>query len=85
MLGPVMLASGEKNHDLKKYIDIATEYLTKWLEAHALSEATASAVATFLIEDIICQHGIPRNSYWTKKNFSQTNWLIIFAANSIPI
>ncbi|CAG8737441.1 18704_t:CDS:2, partial [Gigaspora margarita] len=64
-------------------------YLTKWLEACVLSEATASAVATFLIKDIICCHAssksnicillpnTPRLTVWssglTELSFAQKN------------
>ena len=36
------------------------DYLTKWPEARAVSEATADATAQFLYEQIICQHGCPQ-------------------------
>ncbi|CAG8490201.1 34330_t:CDS:2, partial [Gigaspora margarita] len=44
------------------------------LEAHALSEATASAVATFLIEDIICQHGSPKKLLSDQENHFANKW-----------
>ena len=44
----------------KKYIVVAMDYLTKWPEARALSEATAEKVAEFIYEQIICQHGCPQ-------------------------
>ena len=44
----------------KKYIIVAMDYLTKWPEARAVSEATADVTAQFLYEQIICQHGCPQ-------------------------
>src|SRR5215211_2026588 len=44
----------------KKYIIVAMDYLTKWPEARAVSEATAESTAQFLYEQIICQHGCPQ-------------------------
>src|SRR5919109_4402181 len=43
-----------------KYIVVATDYLTKWPEAKALTEATALQVANFIYDDIICRHGCPQ-------------------------
>jgi len=37
----------------KKYIVVAMDYLTKWPEARAISEATAEKVAEFIYEQII--------------------------------
>ena len=34
-------------------------YLTKWLEAKPLTNATAEAVAQFIYDEIICRHGAP--------------------------
>jgi len=39
---------------------VATEYLTKWVKARALPEATAENVAGFLFEEIICRIGPPK-------------------------
>ena len=38
------------------------DYLTKWPEAQAVSNANAEATANFLYETIICQHGDARFS-----------------------
>ncbi|GBB91669.1 hypothetical protein RclHR1_19010003 [Rhizophagus clarus] len=43
-----------------KYIVVATEYLNKWPEARALSNAKATSVVSFFYEDIICRHGCPK-------------------------
>ena len=43
-----------------KYIVVATDYLTKWPEARALTNAKAASVVPFFYEDIICRHGCPK-------------------------
>ena len=43
-----------------RQVIVATDYLTKWVEARALPDKTASSVAGFLYEDIICRHGAPK-------------------------
>jgi hypothetical protein len=43
-----------------RYIIVATEYLTKWPEARAISDTKASTVAKFIYEEIICRHGAPK-------------------------
>src|SRR5260364_173548 len=42
-----------------RYIVVATDYMTKWPEARAISRANAQEVAKFIYEDIICRHGCP--------------------------
>ena len=42
-----------------KYIIVAIDYLTKWPEARAFPTATAENTATFIYENIICQHECP--------------------------
>ena len=43
-----------------KYIIVATDYLTRWPEARATTDATAATAATFLTDCIFTQHGAPR-------------------------
>src|SRR6266545_5250186 len=43
-----------------KYIVVAIDYFTKYLEAKALVNANARNIANFLYEDIICRHGCLR-------------------------
>ena len=40
-----------------RYIIVAMDYLTKWPEARAISNATAEETEKFIHEDIICRHG----------------------------
>ena len=43
----------------KRYIVVAVDHFTKWVEARALEEADAQSIVQFLYEDIICRHGVP--------------------------
>ena len=43
-----------------KYILVITEYLTRWCEAIALSDATANSVTQALLQRVIFPHGWPR-------------------------
>ena len=42
-----------------RYIVVAVDHFTKWVEARALEEADAQSITLFLYEEIICRHGIP--------------------------
>ena len=44
-----------------KYILVATEYVTKWPMAKPVPRATAQEVATFIKDDIVSQHGVPKS------------------------
>jgi hypothetical protein len=43
-----------------KYMVVAIEYLTKWVEVRALDRATAENVANSIHEEIICRFGAPK-------------------------
>ena len=47
---------------LKGYIPVCTDYVTKWVEAKALSFATENVVASFHFEDIFTCFGVPREN-----------------------
>jgi len=40
-----------------RYIIVAVEYLSKWQEAKAVSEANALSISNFLYQNIICRFG----------------------------
>jgi len=40
-----------------QYIIVTVEYLSKWQEAKAVSEANALSIANFLYQNIICRFG----------------------------
>ena len=42
-----------------RYIIVAIDYLTKWVEARATIDDTAQMTARFLYEEVICRHGCP--------------------------
>ena len=54
-IGPINLASAQK----KKYIILATDYATKWMEARSTRKNNALAAALFLFEDIMMRFGYP--------------------------
>ncbi|RWR98362.1 hypothetical protein B4U79_19258, partial [Dinothrombium tinctorium] len=43
-----------------KYIIVGTEYLTRFAIVRALPDSTAALIASFVVENIICQFGSPR-------------------------
>jgi hypothetical protein len=55
LVGPLPITN-QKNH----YIIVATDYLTRWPEAQAVSDASAATLAQFIFTEIICRHGIPK-------------------------
>ncbi len=54
-----------------KYIVLATDYATGWVEGRALSKKSAYNIAQFLLSEIFCRHGPPteiRSDLGTKYN-----------------
>ncbi|KAE8222681.1 hypothetical protein CF326_g8332 [Tilletia indica] len=43
----------------KRYLVVARDDLSGWVEAQALRQKTARAVARFLVEDVFTRHGLP--------------------------
>jgi hypothetical protein len=43
----------------KRYIVLAIDFFTKWIEAEAIEEADAQTVVKFIHSKIVCQHGVP--------------------------
>ena len=43
----------------KRYIVVAVDHFTKWIEAKALETADAQSITHFLYQDVICRHGVP--------------------------
>ena len=55
ILGPFPVASGQR-----KYIIVAIDYFTKWIEAKPLAKITTKQVTQFFWENVMCIYGIPR-------------------------
>ncbi|XP_074351630.1 uncharacterized protein LOC141690755 [Apium graveolens] len=44
----------------EKFIVVAIDYFTKWIEAKALAKITTKQITQFFWENVICRYGIPR-------------------------
>jgi len=44
----------------KYYIPVCTNYVTKWVEARALSKSTEQIVMDFMFEEFFVRYGLPR-------------------------
>ncbi|GJW19947.1 reverse transcriptase domain-containing protein [Tanacetum coccineum] len=55
ILGPLPQASGRI-----KYVIVAIDYFTKWIEAKLLVKITDNDVIHFVLDNIICRFGLPR-------------------------
>jgi transposase InsO family protein len=49
----------EDMHTGARYIIIAVDFLTRWVEAKAVKSADAATASTFIYEDIVCRYGTP--------------------------
>ena len=54
ILGPFPLAKGQV-----KFLIVAIDYFTKWIEAEPLATITAQQVQKFTWKNVICRHGLP--------------------------
>ncbi|KAL2226183.1 UNVERIFIED_CONTAM: Gag-Pol polyprotein [Sesamum indicum] len=55
IVGPFPLAQAQK-----KFIIVAVEYFTKWVEAEAVARISEREVINFIWKNIICRFGLPR-------------------------
>ena len=54
ILGPFSPGKGQV-----KFLIVAVDYFTKWIEAKPLATITAQQVQQFVWKDIICRYGVP--------------------------
>ena len=50
----------ETSSSRNKYIIVAIDHLTKWMECRAIKDLTTGTTAKFLFEQLICRHGCPQ-------------------------
>ena len=55
ILGPFPLAVRQM-----KYLVVAIEYFTKWIEAEPVAQITAHRIENFVWKNIVCQFGVPK-------------------------
>jgi hypothetical protein len=55
LLGPLPLAQGNL-----KYIVVAVEYFSKWIEAKPLATITSATIQKFFCQNIVCRFGVPK-------------------------
>ncbi|KAL0455204.1 UNVERIFIED_CONTAM: hypothetical protein Slati_0859600 [Sesamum latifolium] len=55
IVGPFPVASGQR-----KFLLVAIDYFTKWVEAEPLARITEGEVMKFIWKNIVCRFGIPR-------------------------
>jgi hypothetical protein len=53
--GPLQISENSN-----RYIVVAIEYFSKWVEARAIPDQKTKTVAKFFFEDVICRHGTPK-------------------------
>jgi hypothetical protein len=55
LLGPLPPAQGNS-----KYVVVADEYFSKWIEAKPLATITSATIQKFFWQNIICRFGVPK-------------------------
>lgn len=54
LVGPFPLATGQR-----KFLIVAVDYFTKWVEAEPLAKISEKEVINFLWKHVVCRFGIP--------------------------
>ena len=54
IVGPLRISKGQV-----KFLLVAIDYFTKWVEAEALATITEARIKNFVWKNIICRFGIP--------------------------
>ena len=44
------------------------EYVTRWVEAYPMEDQTSKTIARLLIDNIVCQHGVPNQGQTCYQN-----------------
>ncbi len=55
-----------------KFLIVAVEYFTKWVEAEAIATITEQAMKNFMWKNVICQFGVPCT--FISDNGTQFSW-----------
>ncbi|RDY02309.1 Gypsy retrotransposon integrase-like protein 1, partial [Mucuna pruriens] len=55
MIGPIESKASNEN----RFVLVAIDYFTKWVEATSYASVTKNVVVKFIKRDIICQYGLP--------------------------
>jgi hypothetical protein len=55
LLGPLPPAQGNL-----RYVVVAVEYFSKWIEAKPLATITSATVQKFFWQNIVCRFGVPK-------------------------
>ncbi|XP_012850074.1 PREDICTED: uncharacterized protein LOC105969843 [Erythranthe guttata] len=56
IVGPLPLATGQR-----KFLVIAVDYFSKWVEAEAVARITDTEIMKFIWQNICCRYGLPRD------------------------
>ncbi|KAL0288155.1 UNVERIFIED_CONTAM: hypothetical protein Sradi_7105100 [Sesamum radiatum] len=64
IVGPFPVAS-----DQRKFLLVAIDYFTKWVEAEPLAHITEGEVMRFIWKDIVCNFGSLEKSYQIPRQF----------------
>ncbi|XP_020973549.1 uncharacterized protein LOC107646977 isoform X3 [Arachis ipaensis] len=76
ILGPFPIAPGQV-----KFLLVAIDYFSKWIEAQPLARITAEKVRSFIWKNIICRFGIPREIIYDNGRQFTDNKLCSFLKN----